>query len=142
MIKEFKGKYFFLSNFYESPIYYEGVIYQNNVAAFQAQKNRDPLIKKEFMFLSPSEAKRKGHQIPLRDDWEEVKDKIMLQVCRCKFTQNSELKKRLLDTGDEILVKGNTWHDNYWGICCCDKCKDKEGKNKLGEILMFIRDSF
>ena len=39
MIDSFRGKYFFLSNFYGSPVLYDGITYQNNEAAFQAQKN-------------------------------------------------------------------------------------------------------
>ena len=34
VIDSFKGKYFFLSNFYESPVVYEGITYLNNEAAF------------------------------------------------------------------------------------------------------------
>lgn len=37
------------------------------------------------------------------------------------------------------IVEGNYWHDNYWGNCTCDKCKNIEGQNKLGKILMKIR---
>ena len=38
MIKEFKNQYFFLSNFYEYPIYYNKLVFCNAEAAFQAQK--------------------------------------------------------------------------------------------------------
>ena len=51
-----------------------------------------------------------------------------------KFTQNEELKEKLLATENEELVEGNTWHDTYWGVC------NRRGKNKLGKILMRIRE--
>ena len=35
-ILEFKNEHFFLSNFYETPIFYKGHYFQNNEAAFQA----------------------------------------------------------------------------------------------------------
>lgn len=38
MINEFRGKYYFLSNFYSSPVTYEGLTYLNNEAAFNQQK--------------------------------------------------------------------------------------------------------
>ena len=38
MIDGFRGDHFFLSNFFESKITYEGITYQNNEAAFQAIK--------------------------------------------------------------------------------------------------------
>lgn len=39
MINEFRGKNFYLSNFYEVPVTYDGITYGSNEAAFQAQKN-------------------------------------------------------------------------------------------------------
>ena len=37
-INAFRNEYYFLSNFYEIPVTYQGITYQNNEAAFQAQK--------------------------------------------------------------------------------------------------------
>ena len=51
-----------------------------------------------------------------------------------KFSTNESLKKRLLETGDEELIEGNTWNDTYWGVC------KGVGLNKLGEILMRVRE--
>ncbi len=39
-IDSFRGKYFFLSNYFIAPVMYEGLTYQNNEAAFQAQKKK------------------------------------------------------------------------------------------------------
>ena len=41
MIYEFKDKYYFLSNFYNAPIFYKGINYQNNESAFQSMKTLD-----------------------------------------------------------------------------------------------------
>ena len=51
-----------------------------------------------------------------------------------------ELREKLLATGNEELVEGNTWHDNIWGNCSCDCCKKIEGQNKLGKLLMQVRE--
>lgn len=59
MINEFKEKYFFLSNFYNAPVIYEGLLYQNNEAAFQSAKVLDIERRKQFCELDPSIAKRK-----------------------------------------------------------------------------------
>lgn len=140
MISEFKGKYFFLSNFYAVPVDYDGITYQNNEAAFQAAKcfvSGDPdetvRLRKRFENLDPSSAKRLGRKVPLREDWEEVKDRVMYEVCCCKFDQNSDLLEKLLKTGDEELIEGNTWGDRIWGVC------GGSGQNRLGKILMQIR---
>ena len=134
MINEFKGKYFFLSNFYMADVTYNGVTYTNNEAAFQAQKVTDISKCAEFSGLDPSQAKRKGRHVKLREDWEDVKEDIMYEICKSKFASNPDLGKKLLDTGDEYLEEGNTWGDRIWGTV------KGQGQNKLGKILMRVRD--
>ena len=133
MIDRFDGEYFFLSNFEDSLITYDGITYKNVEAAFHAQKVFDREKKKEFSNLNPSEAKRLGRRVKLRSDWESVKVDIMTDLVRIKFLQNPNLKKKLLATGDEILIEGNWWNDQFWGVC------KGEGQNYLGRILMMIR---
>lgn len=134
MINEFKDKFSFLSNFYVAPVTYNELTFQSNEAAFQAQKTLNEGQRRKFTKLAPNKAKAKGRSVILREDWEEVKDQIMYEICLAKFSQNSDLKKKLLDTGDEELIEGNTWHDTYWGVY------NRKGKNKLGKILMRIRE--
>ena len=59
----------------------------------------------------------------------------MEDIVRAKFTQNEDLKWRLIGTGDADLEEGNTWHDTCWGV----DAKTGEGQNHLGKILMKIR---
>lgn len=136
MIKEFKNQYFFLSNFYECPIYYNKLVFCNAEAAFQAQKVIDEKEQYKFINLNASQARKLGKTIVLRKDWEEVKDNIMYEIVKRKFTVNKELQQKLIDTKDEELVEGNWWHDTYWGI----DSKTGIGKNKLGKILMKVRE--
>lgn len=131
MIDNFRGKYFFLSNFFPSNILYQGILYHSAEAAFQAQK--DPSRCEEFSRLNPSEAKRLGRRVKLRSDWEQVKDDVMYDVVNCKFTQNKKLAQQLMATGEEDLIEGNDWGDRYWGVC------RGVGKNKLGQILKRVR---
>ena len=141
MINEFRGKYYFLSNFYEAPVTYNGLTYLNSEAAFHAQKTLDPIQKMAFTKCDPSQAKRNGRRVSLRKDWEDIKEDIMYEICKAKFSQNKELRTKLLATGNEYLEEGTTgWHDNYWGNCSCEKCKDIEGLNALGKILMRVRE--
>ncbi len=130
-IKEFRGEFYFLSNFYNAEIYYKDHKFQNNEAAFQAMKC--PERAAEFCYLNGVEAKRKGRYVQLRSDWENVKDKIMYEICFAKFTQHPELKIKLLETGSRELIEGNEWRGTYWGVC------NGYGKNVLGKILMRIR---
>ena len=145
MIKEFRGKYFFLSNYFDSPIPCE--LLNGEVMPAQTVEHYFQAAKTETMeeykaiaaTLTPGQAKRLGRHVTLRTDWEEVKEQLMLDALRKKF-EIPALREMLLITGDEELVEGNTWHDNTWGNCSCDRCKDIEGQNKLGKMLMQVRE--
>lgn len=76
----------------------------------------------------------RSRKLPLRRDWESVKDQVMLEVVRAKFTQHEDLKAILLATGDAKLVE-HTANDSYWG-----DGGDGSGKNRLGQILMQVRE--
>ena len=57
---------------------------------------------------------------------------------RLKF-QDPALRAKLLATGDEELIEGNTWHDRTWGRCVCAKCGG-QGQHLLGQLLMELRE--
>lgn len=135
IINNFRGEYFFLSNFFTAPVTYNGVTFRNNEAAFQAQKCINPAAIPTFANLSPSDAKKAGRRVQLRKDWEDVKIGIMRDIVYAKFEQNPELKKKLLATGDAHLEEGNSWGDRTWGTV------NGVGENYLGIILMAVRES-
>jgi len=138
----FKGRYQFLSNFYFSKFLYHGTFWKTVEHAYQASKCKDLDMDEEIRKAEhPAEAKKMGHRVDLRSDWEEVKVDIMTELVFRKFNQNKELKKKLLATGNLELEEGNSWHDNFWGNCYCGKCKDTPGVNVLGIILEEVRDN-
>lgn len=139
MINSFVGPCRFLSNFYPSEITYEGITYPTVEHAFQASKTTILSLRAGMALLpTPDEAKKAGRKLALRADWEDIKDQVMEDCVRLKFAI-PELKEKLLATGDEELVEGTWWHDQYWGICFCDLHQGK-GENHLGKILMKIRE--
>lgn len=140
VINSFRGNNLFLSNFYDTPIRTtDNVCYKCAEAAFQAQKC--PAEKMKFVQLDGKNAKAMGRKVQLRSDWDAVKDGAMYRVLEQKFAPGTQLAEKLMDTSPAYLIEGNTWHDNYWGACMCDKCKaeNKRGLNKLGSLLMDIR---
>ena len=140
MIDKFEGKYAFLSNFYYSPIIIDGKEYATIENYFQSMKAADPKEAEKIRVAStPGQSKRLGRHCMMRKDWEEIKEEVMYQGVKAKFTQNPKLRTALEETGDAWLEEGNTWCDNTWGVCHCIKCQDKMAKNKLGKILMRIR---
>ncbi|MBR6571695.1 MAG: NADAR family protein [Clostridia bacterium] len=132
----FRGAYDFLSNMYTVDFEWDGRVYHSSEAAFQSAKSLDPEERERFTVMNGVTAKRAGKKVNLRSDWERVKDAVMEDVVRAKFTQNPELAQRLIATGDMELVEGNRWHDSYWGYDLISK----KGENHLGKILMKIRE--
>ena len=145
VIDLFDGKYAFLSNFYLCDIEYEGQKFTSTEAAFQAAKvigatpAETKKLREEFTKALPGKSKRMGRSCQLRPDWESIKDDVMYEIVKYKFTHHKELRELLIGTKTAILIEGTTWHDNYWGNCTCDRCKHIEGKNQLGKILMRVR---
>lgn len=144
MINKFDGKYAFLSNFYSSPFVFkegnEEFIAKTVEHYFQYMKTASIEEGIEILSaLTPGEAKHLGRKCTLCKDWEEIKDAVMSEALHKKFAI-PELKEKLLATGSEYLEEGNWWHDNTWGNCYCEKCKDIVGENRLGIILMRIRE--
>ena len=133
MINKFRGANRFLSNFYETKVEWEGLVYPSSEAAFQAGKTLDKEERKKFCFMKPVEAKHEGYKVTLRDDWEDVKLHVMYEVVLAKFSQNEFLKQKLIATGREWLEEGNTWGDRTWGTV------NGVGQNLLGHVLMTVR---
>ena len=140
VINEFRGDYFFLSNFYMCPVALDNVIYPSSEHAYMASKTDNPSIRQHILSLAKArDARNYGQTFALRSNWDDVKYNYMKRVLQDKFTRNVDLGKRLLETGTATLIEGGVWHDQYWGICNCAK-HGGEGKNALGQILMEIRE--
>lgn len=85
---------------------------------------------------TPTLAKRLAADFAIerrRADWAEVKEAIMLAGLRAKFRQHPDLRSRLLESGDRLLVE-HAPNDAYWG-----DAGDGTGKNRLGTLLMQVR---
>jgi hypothetical protein len=133
-ISTFAGRFFFLSNFYPTPVEYEGVRYPSSECAYQAAKSEDIQIRLLYTTMTPSQAKRAWRLLkyPLRPNWEAIKNDIMLEVVRAKF-QHPALALLLVGTHPYELIEGNDHEDKYWGVY------SGKGLNHLGKILMQVR---
>ena len=134
IIATFTGKNEFLSNFWPCKVQYQGIVYPSVEHGFQACKS---LSRRDRIRISKlktaTAAKRAGRRLKLRSDWERVKKVIMYNFLRQKF-KDPELRDKLIATRDAKLIEGNWWGDSYWGVY------GGKGKNKLGKLLMKIRD--
>jgi ribA/ribD-fused uncharacterized protein len=111
--------------------------------AYQAAKTHDEDVKEMIRLAStPGKAKKLGNDRKItimRTDWDDIKDDVMLDLLRIKF-KDTWMREHLMETDDATLIEGNTWHDQYWGDCYCLKHAMKPGLNRLGVLLMQVRD--
>lgn len=133
-IEEFQGQYRFLSNFVPASVMLDGVKYATVEHAFQAAKTLDLKERELFQNINPAEAKKRGKQVKIREDWEQVKISVMRDLLVQKFSKPT-YQSKLLATKGQQLIEGNYWGDVFWGVC------RGEGQNHLGKLLMEIRDS-
>lgn len=132
-IKSFDGNYRWLSNFYECSVEINGKEFNSAEHAYQAHKTNDPRWFDDIKnAATPGKAKRLGAKCPVMGDWDSIKVEVMKKCVRAKFSQNADLKEKLLAT-DGYLEEGNNWGDKFWGT------NDGIGYNMLGKILMEIR---
>lgn len=147
----FRNEFFFLSNFYVSPItaVFFSKVYRFNTGehlfhAFKALYAEwdDETVRKWLDSLesaeTPNVAKRLGRSIKINPElWDANSYQHMKATVDSKFDQSSELKEKLIRTGDLTLVEYNSWGDRLWGV---DE-RTKQGRNQLGQILMAKRAS-
>jgi ribA/ribD-fused uncharacterized protein len=132
-VKEPYGEF---SNFALFSITVKNIIWPSSEHYYQAQKFIDlELQEKVRLAPTPYLAAKIGRDpnLPMRDDWDEVKDDVMLIALKAKFSQYQVLTDLLLSTNDSHIFE-HTKNDCYWG-----DCGDRTGLNRLGETLMQIR---
>ena len=96
MIKEFKGQYRFLSNFYplEYPIRFNGFEFWTSEHLYVALKVTQDAGLQQIIasFETPGKAKKYGRNLNIRHDWEEIKFRCMRFALTQKFATNHELE--------------------------------------------------
>lgn len=125
------------SNFSKHGFELDGSYWPTSEHYFQAQKfvgtEHEAAIRGA---KTPKQAAAMGRDRsrPLRADWEQVKDDVMRRAVLAKFSAHADIRAVLLNTEDAPIVE-NAPGDYYWG---CGK--DGTGKNRLGIILMDVRE--
>ena len=151
-IMRFVGDYEFMSSFFilENPVRFADMNYWAVENGYVAGKTTNPSIRYRISQMNPWQAKGFGKKILEKNisanpEWnDDFRVGLMEELVFQKFSKNPELKEKLIETGDRKSVEGNTWHDNFFGICFCGKCPEekqrpKEQHNHLGIILMNVR---
>ena len=109
------GKYRSFSNWYNRSFIYKGITWATSEHALMSEKNpKDKKYQKKLIkSTDPGEAKRLGRKVKLRPDWDKVKLNIMIDILYAKFSQNPDLAKLLLDTGNRPIHEN--CRDKWWG---------------------------
>ena len=124
------------SNFSKHGIEVDGLWWPTVEHYFQAQKFEDKEYQEQIRTAHSSKQAAelgRSRKVPIREDWEKVKDEIMFSAVLKKFKTHPKLAELLLSTEDQDIVE-NAPGDYYWGIG-----KNGTGLNKLGKILVSVR---
>ena len=145
-----------LSNFHMSDFDIDGVMYNTSEKFYVKQKAEfanDPAAVAAVMKAeTPQECKRISENlnknINMKAWMDTMAEKVMMDGVKAKFAQNKKLCDYLVNTKDKLLVEANA-RDIYWS-CGLPTKEDEDtllddtkwpGKNKLGDILMTVRDT-
>lgn len=126
------------SNFSQHPIFVNESIWPTNEHFYQAQKFTDTQHQEKIRLSeSPIQAKKNAIELKhhIRENWGLIKEEAMFEGLNAKFTQHPNLVTLLAKTGDCKLVEHST-QDYYWG-----DPGDGSGQNRLGELLMQVRNN-
>lgn len=126
------------SNFSGFPVFVDGEWWSTSEHYYQAQKYLTEELRDWVQFApTPMEAANRGRdpKVPKRDDWDDVKEGFMKKALDDKYTRHPELRELLLSTGNAHIYE-HTTNDCYWA-----DCGNRTGKNRLGEMLMSVRES-
>lgn len=130
--------YGFLSNLFKRTLIFEGREFNTSEHAYQYGKFAKKEVAEWAMQApAPHLLAILAHGLFRWDvvpNWNNIKNDRMKQVLREKFTQHEDLKEKLLNTKNSILIEESKT-DAYWG---CGK--NGKGKNMLGILLMEVRE--
>ena len=146
-----KNVHGYMSNFYPCKFIENGITFNCNEQYFmfykllQFDKDNIELKNKILIETSPKKIKKYGRQVKNFNQqvWDSVKYNIMKNGLILKFSQNEDLKKKLLDTGNSNIYEASIF-DKIWGIGLSEaRAKNidesKYGQNLLGKALVEVR---
>lgn len=138
------------SQWYPAPFILDNVRYASAEHYMMAEKAKlfnDIEVRKRIITASnPGSAKALGREVKGFDQaiWEQHRMDIVIRANIAKFSQNEELGKFLISTGNRVLVEASPV-DKIWGVGLSEQDKEINnpllwnGLNLLGFALMKVR---
>lgn len=148
VVPEFRGEYYWLSNYFTARFKWRNICFTSAEQAFAYAKTFYALELTEaehfadliFRAETPGDAKKLGRRVPINiEEWDKQKVWMMREIVHAKFLHNEsehDLIGKLINTGVMMLVEGNDWGDKFWGRCLDKTTGKMVGFNTLGVILM------
>mgnify|MGYP000259412293 CR=1 FL=1 len=139
MVRFYEQEFYVLSNFSAFQVIIAGVPFMTSEHAYHWYKFTNPdttgVAEAIRNALSAHDAFKIAQQNKLvrRADWNLVKENIMRCILRTKARQHEYVRRKLLETGDRLLVE-DSWRDDVWGWG-----PNRDGQNLLGKLWMEIR---
>ena len=132
----YEQDFYVLSNFSAFRVTFDGQTFDTSEAAYHYQRFTDAEDRRGVQYAnSAHEAFRyaqdcKAYQRP---DWDQIKVRVMKDILRAKVQQHEYVRRKLLATGDRVLVE-DSWRDDFWGWG-----PNRDGQNMLGKLWMEVR---
>lgn len=138
----YEQEFYVLSNFSAFMLDWAGLTFQTSEAAYQwsrfAVGNHVTATIQESILAARSahDAYQIAQEYKPRQlsNWDAVKHAVMKNILRAKVHQHDYVRRKLLETGDRVLVE-DSWRDSHWGWGA-----DGRGMNWLGRLWMEIRE--
>ncbi len=98
-------------------------------------KTSDPALAKEF-----------AKCVKIKDDWDKYNDTVMLSICKASANQDDAYRQAIIDTKNKTIVEAMNgdleWASGMnWYATKHTRSDRFPGKNKLGNVLMEVRES-
>jgi ribA/ribD-fused uncharacterized protein len=134
----YEQDHYYLSNFSAFRVLWKGREFDTSEAAYHWEKFMPNEIGIAHMIRTAQSAHEafkiaEHYKSVRRSDWDEVKVGIMGGILRAKADQHEYVQRKLLETGDRILIE-NSWRDDFWGWG-----PNRYGRNMLGKCWMQVR---
>ncbi len=136
----YEQEFYVLSNFSAFAVRWQSVRFDTVEAAYHWEKFPNaPKIQERIRTAASAhdalQIAREWREYQ-RPDWDEVKVGIMRRILRQKVLQHPYVHRKLMETGDRVLVE-DSWRDDFWGWG-----PNRDGQNVLGKLWMEVRDEF
>lgn len=142
----FHEGYQFLNPYHVSGFKYNNNYYESVIQAFYCEKDKDH--KSLYQKIINDNKYKKAYIVEIIANtvynihMEESDYNLVKSIVKAKYTYlfNKTIEAEFLETKDKLLSNMGNHHNNIWGYCTCDKCKDHQKKDLYAKILMEVRE--